>query len=210
MSLSVKSQVCNLALSRLGAYGSIENIDTPQKPAEVVCSKWWGHARDMALKTIQPNFALTRRYISLNDEEPVFGYSYQYRYPSDCLHFIGIGDIKDKENNYTIESGEDKRLYIRTNAYSGEPLPCRFVRKVEDVSFYTPEFIEELSWFLAYCINMEITQDVQKQQYLEQIMIRKKQEAASLNALENIPVRINTCRFKEARRVDSPELTDKR
>jgi len=57
-----------------------------------------------------------------------------------------------------------------------------------------------LSWFLAYNVNMEITQDTQKQQYLEQKLLTIKREAAALNGLENRPIIKNSSKFTAIKR----------
>lgn len=199
MGVQGKTDICNLALSKLGNKGSVENIDTPEKPLEIIFSKWYEVAKEMALKTIKPNFAISRRYLALSSVDPEFGYSNQYRYPSDCLAVLGIGNINDKENNFSIESGTDENLYIITNSYDGESLPLRFIRNVSDVTRFSIEFVEEFSWFLAYLTNMEITQDPQKQAFLEQIIDKKKREAGSLNSMENRPIRKNISHFKQAK-----------
>jgi len=199
MPVASKVSICNQALSRLGQYGSIENIDTPTKPTEITCALWWDTAREMALKIVKPNFALRRRYIAVSTDTPIFGYTYQYRYPSDCIHFLGIGEINDKENNYIIEAGTDGELYIQTDAYAGEPLPCRFVIDVPTVSRWTPEFVYDMAWFLGECINMQTTGDVSKQNIMQALIDKRNLQASSLNAMENRPIRKNVCHFAEAR-----------
>jgi|GEM_PF-2033973 len=203
----VKAEVCNLAASRCGNKGSVENIDTPEKPIEKTCAKWWLPSLKMALKEMKPNFATTRRYLSSFQDAPAFGNETQYVYPADCMAFLGIGNIEDKLNNYTIEEG-----YIRTDAYddSDDGLPVRMVILEEDVSKYTPEFIIELSWYLACNINMELTQDVQKQVYLYEMLDKRRPQCASVDSQENIPIRINTSKFKQSRTTSYPARTNKK
>jgi len=203
---TVKSQICNLAASRCGQKGSVEDIDDPQKPIEITFAKWWLPSLEMALAEMKPSFATIRRYLSVNGDTPLFGYDSQYAYPSDCIAFLGIGDIKDKENNYTIESDDNGNKYIRTDAYedSDDGLPVRMVVLVTDVSRFSPEFIEELTWYLAVNVNMELTQDIQKQAYLDSVLDKRRPQCASVNSQENRPIRINRSKFKESRTSSYP------
>jgi len=203
---TVKSDICNLSASRCGQKGTVEDIDDPNKPIEKTFAKWWLQSLEMALKEMKPSFATIRRYLTVNEVSPKFGYKNQYTYPSDCVAFLGIGNIQDKSNNYTIEDG-----FIRTDAYSGETggLPVRMVVLIEDVSKFSPEFIEELSWYLAANVNMEITQDVQKQIYLDAALDKRRPQCASVNSQENRPVRISVSKFKQAR-YGTPSQFDKK
>jgi hypothetical protein len=203
--------MCNLALSRLGNYGSIENIDTPTKPAEVVFAKWWDAARRMALKEMIPNFALDRRILAPDAVAPAFGYGKRFEYPSDCVRVLGFGEIQNKKNSYSIEGN-----WILTDDYDEDAedgsvsLPIRFVKDETDVTKYTPEFIDALSWFLAYTVNMEITQDADKQVYLEKIINSKKAVSSAINSQENMPIRLNNSKFKAARQTHNPQFNEKK
>jgi len=204
---TVKADICNLGGSRCGQKTTVEDIDSPDKPIEKIFAKWWMPSLKMALKEMKPSFATIRRYLAVAASSPEFGYEDQYAYPADCLAFLGIGDIKDKENNYTIEAG-----FIRTDAYSGEDggLPVRMVVLVEDVSKFTPEFVEALSWYLAANVNMEITKDVQKQIYLDAALDKRRPQCASVDSQENRPVRISRSKFKESRSSSFPQRNYKK
>lgn len=211
--MSVKTVVCNLGLSRLGNFGSVENIDTPKKTLEIVCAKWWDAARRMALKQLIPNFALDRRILAPDATAPAFGYSKRFEYPSDCVRVLGFGEIQAKDNNHSIEGS-----WILTDTYdedtttdpSSISLNLRFVKDEADVSKWTPEFIDAFSWFFAYCVNMEVTQDMEKQVYLEKIIGSKQAQASAMTSQENMPIRINRSKFKAARRNYNPVNYDKK
>jgi len=190
-----KEQIANFALGRLGNNGSVENLTTQLKPVEKTLAKWFDQSNRMALKSLKPNFARKRKHIAVSSESPAFGYTYQYRYPSDCVDILGIGNINEKENDFSIEGG-----YIMTNNTQGEALPIRYIQDISDVSEFTPEYVELLSWFWAYNANMEITQDTQKQQYLEQKLLTIKREAGALNGLENRPIIKNSSKFTAIKR----------
>ena len=198
-------QIANLALSLLGNYGSIESIETPIKPAEVVFAKWWDLARQTAIKELKPNFALERAYVSKDASgSPAFGYTYRYRKPTDSLAVLGLDEVRKKRNVYSVEGD-----YILTDEFLGEALPLRYVKDVTDITKFTPEMVNLMAFYLAYFGNMEITQDLQKQVSLEKLLPIKKSQASAINGQENRPIRITNSKFKQARRVDVPSNSEK-
>lgn len=163
----------------------------------------------MALKEMIPHFALERRVLAPDTIAPAFGYAKRFAYPNDCVRVLGFGDIRDKTNKYAIEGG-----WILTDDYDEDAdanitLNLRFVKDITDLTLYTPEFIEGLSWFLAYTVNMEITQDMDKQMLFEKIINGKKSQTSGINSQENAPIRVNHSKFASARRSSNPQNTEK-
>ena len=195
---SVKTDVCNLAASRLGQKSSVDNIDTPTKAIEKVFAKWWDTARRVALKEIMPACAIGRRTIALRATTPAFGYSNEYLYPSDVVKILGIGQTRHKQNNWKVERSNGATC-ILSDEYDGEALELRVVVDNQDVTSWSDEFVDCVAWYLAYYTNMEITQNIQKQSYLEQVIDKRKREAASITSQENKPIRVNRSKFKESR-----------
>lgn len=188
--------VGNLALSRLGQSGTIENLETPKKPAELTVAKWIDHANRMAIQSLKPNFARKRVNISRSKQTVDFPNDYYlYPYPADCLEVLGIGNIEDKRNDFIVEGD-----FILTEYGEGGALPVRYVREVTNYSIMPASYIEALSWFLASCINMEITKDLNKQQFIEQKVMQTKREASALNAMENRPIRISRSKMTAIKR----------
>lgn len=204
MSLT-KETICNLALGHLGSKSTILDIENPKKSEEIVFSQRYDIVRQKALKMIKPNFALKRALLARLDETPVFGFSYVYLLPSDSLSLLGIGNIEDKENNYTIENN---RLYIDDNYEDG--LPVRYVQDYTDTTKFTPEFVELLSWELAKNCCMAITQSKEMLSYITQIMPRELSSASAMNAQENRMIRISNSRFKASRYSNNPRFEVKK
>jgi hypothetical protein len=143
-----------------------------------------------------PNFAITRKRVSLEAEnsDEDFGYDYIYNYPNDCLRILGIGNIKDKENNYTVENGK-----IYTSEKYDDGLPLRYVKDVSDVSAWDAPFKELVSWALAVNVCLSITQNEQKQQLVEQSYNNIKFNVLAMNGQENRPIRVSRSKFKASR-----------
>ncbi len=189
-----KSEICNLALSRLGDKNNVEDFENPTTQVEKVFAKWYDVTRRSALRRMMPSFARTRKLWALSNYKPEFGYEYAYKYRSDCVKVLGIGDLDKSENNYTVEGG-----YILTNEIYDNGLPVRYVEDVTDLSRFTDNFIELFSFMLAYNVAPEITESASRLQYLESIMPNKIAEMIGIDSQENKPIIIKNGRLQAAR-----------
>ena len=190
-----KTDICNMALSHLGNYGTVNDIDTPTSDKEATFALWYDVTRQAALRLVIPNFAMDRRIVSKRATAPAFGYTYAYEKPSDCLKPLGFNDIDAKEkDNYTIE-GED----ILTDIDFTDGMELRFIRDVEDVTKFTSDFKILLSYILAAKVAMPITQKKGLRDSMEAMLPMKISEVAGINAQENPPIRVSTSRFRQAR-----------
>ena len=185
-----------MTLGRLGNYGTISDIDSPQNDKETVFSLWYDVTRQTLLKEVMPNFAITRKRESLlgTNTDDDFGYEFYYAYPNDCLRLLGVGNIKDKKNDYTVENG---RIYTGEEYESG--LPIRYVKDVKDVSLWDSAFKELMSYGLAKNVCLSITQDTNKLQMMDALYQKAMIGITSFNAQENRPIRISYSKFKASR-----------
>ena len=184
--MTTKTEICNLAISRLGDKNSVESLDNPKKQTEIVCAKWYDISRKTALKYMMPNFARKRDKWALSlDYVPAFGYQYAYKYPINCLKILGIGNIRRK-NTGTVENG-----YYLTNEYFADGLPVRYVEDIRDTTLFTSDFVQLFSWILARDICIELTSNKQTFKMIEDILPMKIAEYCGVDAQENPPVRIS-------------------
>ena len=200
-----KIQICNLALSRLGNRDSVNNIDAPKTPFERAFAVWYDVCRQFMLKKLMPNFALTRDVVAAIDETPAFGYAYVYQYPKDCLKVLGVGNVQDKQNNYSVEGNK-----IYTDEVYEDGMELRYVKDETDVTKFSSEFIMALSAELAEKVSLQITQDGDKLTAMNVLKKSDQSEASALNGQENRPIRINRSKFRQARMVDNPENFNKK
>lgn len=193
--MRTKVEICNLALSCLGEKSSVENIDTPTKQSEVVCSKWYDVARRTALRQLMPSFARKRDVWAKNDSyKPAFGYENAYRVKSDCLKILGIGNIGSDRKDYAVEDG-----HILINDSTEGGLPVRYVADVKDLTRFTDDFVQMFAWFLARDICTELTSSAQKYGQIEDILEKKVQQFCSVDAQENKPIRVKSSNLLAAR-----------
>lgn len=190
-----KTEICNLALSRIGGASTVENIDNPSKENEIVCSKWYDTSRRTALRQMMPSFAKKRAcWVQTSSYVPAFGYKYAYKYNSKCLKILGIGNLYEKENDYVVEDG-----YVLTNTYYKDGLPVRYIQDVEDVSRFTDDFVSVFAWILARDICLELTESAEKFAMIENVLPIKIAEVCGVDSQENRPIRLERSNLKASR-----------
>jgi hypothetical protein len=203
--LNSKSELCKLAASRLGTNVDVSDIDSPGNAPERVFAKWYDQTRELVLKILAPNFALGRALVAKSSMTPAFGPAYYYDKPSDCLRVLGVGEIQDKENTTSVEGD-----YILSDDDYTDGMPIRYVKDIKDVTKFSPEFVNLMSFQLAYDCCIELTKDSDKLLYLEKIMPAKLSGSSALNGFENRPIRINHSKFRQARTTFWPSTETKR
>lgn len=193
--MKTKSDICNLALSRLGEKNTVENIDNPTTQAEKVFAKWYDVTRRAALRKMMPNFARVREIWAKSNYVPAFGYAFAYDYRTDCVKIIGVGNMDTPDNDYVVEGG-----YLLSNGQYESGLPVRYVKDVEDCGKFDDNFIELFSLMLAYNVAPELTESANRLNQLLQVIPQKVAEVIAVNSQENKPVIIKHSRLDAARR----------
>ena len=189
-----KSEICNLALSRLGDKKTVENIDNPTTQTEKTFAKWYDVTRRASLRKMMPNFARVREIWAKSNYTPAFGYKFAYDYRSDCVKILGIGNMDTPDTDYVVEGN-----YILSNGEYPDGLPVRYIKDIEDVGLFDDNFIELFSLQLAYNVAPEVTESTGRLQYLTQILPSKIAEVIAVNSQENKPFIVKNSRLKNAR-----------
>lgn len=203
--VSSKNEICNMALSLQGNYGTVTDIDAPRNDKEKAYAKWYDTCLDMALKLVMPNFALAREIVAKDVSTPAFGYAYNYAKPTNCLKVLGIGNIDEKENNYAVEGS-----WIMSDEDYDDGMEVRYIKRITDVAAYTSEFVLIFAKHLAAYTAMEVTQDASKAKLFMDSLTAEMSIASGMNAQENRPIRLSNSRFKGARYVDNPTYSNKK
>ena len=199
MALNSEVEVCNLSLGHMGDFGTVEDIRVPETANELIFAKWFDVSRQTWLKKVMPNFAMSRTIVAANASSDKSDFNFSFSFPPNCLKVLGIGEVQDKINDYTVEENK-----IYTNREYENGLPVRFIKDITDFSFWSPEGIIGFSWFLAEMTSMEVTQNTV---IFEAMAAKAKQEmvfVSGINAQENRPIRISNSRNRQARQVGWP------
>lgn len=165
--MASQTQVCNLALSFLGA-GTITAI-TDNTTAARVLSAEYDLTRDAELREHTWCFSIKRASLAALTDVPVSGpYSTYYQLPSDCLKVLMAGDSWPGANltdyrtspvnsDYLLEGGR-----ILTNLPA--PLSLRYIAQISDTGLFDSNFVIALAAKLAWKCCERITQSAEKRQ----------------------------------------------
>lgn len=110
-------------------------------------------SRNMVLAKTPWSFACTRATIPVDPTPPAFGWSYMYSLPRTCIRPLPLrvnGEMNGKLIPYQSEAG-----YLLTN--QSVKIYLRYIQEAEDVSMWSPLFVEALSTLLALRASQWIT-----------------------------------------------------
>jgi hypothetical protein len=193
--VNTKNELCNLAVSLIGNYGTISDIDSPTNDKERILSQWYDICRRLCLKILIPSFARERQLVAQLETAKDFGYTKAWQLPSNCLRVLGLGNLEDKGRYiYTIE---DNKIFTEDAWASG--VQVRFIKDVTDVTKMSDEFKMTLAAYLAYRTCMQFTNDSKKRKELKAMLPEEFFTAAGISAQESVPIRKSTSKFKAAR-----------
>ena len=192
-------QVANLAVSMVGKFIALNDIETPETDPEKLVALWYNVAIDATMRRAIPNFAMTRRLLVKSNYTPPFGYENAYAVPSDCIKVLGIGNIDDRTREYSLEADENDNLYILTDDDYPDGLPLRFIRRHRQVARWTPDFVILGAFVLSRYVGMQLTQDPQLVQSLRNEIAQAIAEFSGISAQENPPIRKSESKFRQAR-----------
>jgi hypothetical protein len=142
------TQICNIALRRIGAKPISDLIDDDEKEA-LLCRTFYETARDATLREkVDPpwSFAVKRELLAASTNDNLSEWDYMYALPSDCLRPIVLLDtyadyIEMPRYPFTLES---KVLYTDL-----ESAGLKYVARVTDVTLFSDSFVNAFAWRLA-------------------------------------------------------------
>lgn len=149
-------QICNIALSHLGANPIISFQDGT--PESNLCNTLYDQARQKVLEDAEWSFATARRELAKSSTVPPFGYSSQFKAPSDCLKVLEAFDKGTVSSNpetspngtqWELESG-----YIMCDA---DIVLIRYTKDVTDTALFSAGYVQTLAAYLAYQMAGKLT-----------------------------------------------------
>jgi hypothetical protein len=96
---STSTDIANDALHFIGE-ASVSNIDTDTSKRAQMCKRWLPIVRAELFRKQPWNFLLKRAQLAANSVAPLFGFSYSYQLPADCLRVYKVNDMED---NWKVE-----------------------------------------------------------------------------------------------------------
>lgn len=188
-----KVDLCNLALSLI-SNEQVVNLDAQGEKAERICVKWYDATLMYCLALHPWNFAKKRQLLA-EEAAPAFGYTNQFKLPSDYmrLNFIGENrrDFKNLYSDYSVESGSILLNYGETGG-----LPMQYTSYEERVGLYSPWFVDVFIHQLALKISPELNRTTSEIEVLTQQFNSTLSVAKQLEGQETPPLQVVTTTFK--------------
>ena len=149
--MASKPQICNMALSRLGA-STITSLTDATTEAKL-CNTLFDDLADRVM--IQGSWATTikREELARTVETPEFGFTYAFQLPTSpkCLKVLNVNTSVPGDIEYKIEG--DKLLTDESS------IKIRYIGRLEDTEDYGTLLTEAVEILLASYLAMSITGD---------------------------------------------------
>jgi len=179
--------ICTSAMIKLGAE-PINDLQDNTKEAKL-CRVQFERIRDAVLRSAPWSFARKRVVLTQTTEVPLFGDSYVFQLPADCVKFVRMYDHNCK---WTIE--EDKLLT------TAETVEGWYISNDVEPAKYDANFSEALAYSLAADLCFAITQSNTLRAELLNGAKMFMDEARSYNSQEVSPEDFRFDEFIDSRR----------
>jgi hypothetical protein len=194
--MTSKIAIANRALTKLGA-ARITSLEDDQKEAREV-SSMFDIVRDAELRARAWSFSMKRVQLAAEVDTPVFGYSFQYPLPSDCLRIWMVGDyffsgpeLADYNNGntapYTVEGRKILTNRSDSSGVSPGPLRLRYLAAIDDTNQWDACFVEAFACRLAAELAEPLTQSTTRRQLAWEEYDQAIQAGRRANAIELPP-----------------------
>lgn len=209
--MSSEVAICNIALSRIGAYPIANFTDASKEARE--CNTLYTYIRDSVLRDHKWSFA-TKRTILAELNETCSGYDYVYAYPSDCLvaHEIynDTGDLSGVAYDYTtdtyyptgkieFEVASSSTLTNKIILSNKEAAELIYTARITDTNMYDTIFIDAFAYRLAAELAITIKGSGQLTQSLYQLYMNRIGQAKAVSANEGFRKPDNNNTFTNSR-----------
>lgn len=153
-----RTSVSNMALGHLGVTEEIQNVNTENSDAAIVCRRFFNPSLELFQREFSWPFSNIIQALALVDEAPNSEWNFSYQYPSDCKMFHRIlsgtrNDSRQSRVPYRIAHGQSGSVIFTDmeNAYGDWSI-------VEtDLNRYPPDAIMAISFLLAHLIAPKMT-----------------------------------------------------
>lgn len=183
--------IANRALQLLGAAAIMNLTDNVTEAREA--ARCYDFCRRAELRAHLWNFATVRAALAPDAAAPVFGYTYQFTLPIDCVRIILPNDAAldwKQEGRKLLTNYANSPFGAGTFGTATAPSPILYLQYVSDVTdptVFDPLFCEALACRMALAMCERLTQSNQKKQLLQADYTKAISEARVTDAFENLP-----------------------
>lgn len=151
------AQICNMALSHIGADARVSSISPPDGSVEAGhCATFYDQARTEMLEPGAWPLSLKREALAAVINAST-AWAYAYAKPSDCLRPLRMlspsGGVSVFRQEAPLPASDNDSALFEvegTTLYSNEPdAVLLYVRDVTDTTKFTPSFVAALGYLLA-------------------------------------------------------------
>lgn len=182
--------ICSNALLMLGAQTINSFNDAANLDRAKLCSNLYPTVRNKLLRSHPWNCAVKRLLLAPDASAPVFGYSYQFQLPTDCLRVLEVGS-GGAQIDYLIEGRQ-----ILTDAASIE---LRYVFLNADENSWDEALVHLATLAMAARIAYAVTQSASMEQTRTQEFQMALREAKAIDGQEEPPQTLGDERLLSAR-----------
>jgi hypothetical protein len=152
--------ICNLALSHIGASATISSL-TEQSEEAFHCNLLYADARDAVLRAHPWGFA--KRHLALSDVgSPPGNWSYRYSYPNDAIYAREILQTNTAGDPIKFEVALSDAYNARVILTDQKEAVLVYTYKVTNTLAFDPLFVNALTWRIAADIAMPLTRDQER------------------------------------------------
>lgn len=175
------TEVCNMALGRLGA-NRISDYDSSTSVEAIQCRLHYVQTRRALIRSHWWGFAKTRVQLS-QTTDPAFQWTYAYLLPSDYLRRIGIYESgADNPIEETTETWEIEGNTILTELST---VYLRYIRDVEDPNEWDALFTEVMVLSLARKLVIPLSQDLKMKKDIDDDLIPLMSKVRAMDRMES-------------------------
>lgn len=158
--MATQVEICNEALTHIGAKNLVTSISEQSKEASRL-NAVWNRARDNVLQRHRWGFAKKQVALAIVSGASASGWDYVYALPTDCLtaHELWQADATGDPIAFTpaLSAAADAR-YLYTNQAEAVLL---YTAQILLVSVFSAPFAAVLAWELADMVCMPLTADLE-------------------------------------------------
>jgi hypothetical protein len=161
-----QTDICNLALTRIGWKTLISSIDDDGTEA-AMCKLYYAHCLQKALSKADWNFARKRADLVEEAGDPPDEWGYQYLWPADCLAPRRFVDGMQEQRQgsiikFTIEWSADTSKKLIYSDIEPDDATLIYTYDVTDEAKLDPMFADYLAWYLAFEIALPLANNVKR------------------------------------------------
>ena len=160
-----KADICNGALSHLGVSTEIQDLVSEKSKEAQACRRFYDRVRDEVLRDFAWPFAKQDVALAVvtdhtDDENSTSEWSYEYRYPEECIAVRRLyaggatGRLNRPELRIEYRIGQDDAgSLILTDL---EDAICEYTKRIDDPTRYPADFAAAFEFLLAAKIGPRV------------------------------------------------------